>query len=162
MPRWQSTFSRPARRNDYAMGTRAQFFIGDPCDIEKREWLGCVAFDGYPAGDLKSLAKCKTEADFRNTLAKISAERYDFTDPVKHDFPFPWKDDLFLTDCTYFFMGDMVMFHFFHSQPLPLDEYLARPADAPNLPDSLPSNVPPPCNIGKSKGTDSIIIISAA
>lgn len=62
------------------MATRAQFFIGDPCDVKTREWLGCVAFDGYPSGDLSALIPCDTEGMFRTVLATLMARRDDYTD----------------------------------------------------------------------------------
>lgn len=88
------------------MGTRAAFFIGDPRDLENREWLGCIAWDGYPDGDCSVLADAKTPEEFRGLVANIASERDDFAYPDKGGFPFPWTDDLFLTDCVYgFFDG---------------------------------------------------------
>ena len=85
------------------MGTRAAFFIGDPHDIENREWLGCIAWDGYPDGDCARLADARTPEEFRGMIANIAEERDDFSYPDKGGFPFPWIDDLFLTDCVYAF-----------------------------------------------------------
>ena len=36
-------------------------------------------------------------------VANIAKERDDFAYPDKGGFPFPWTDDLFLTDCVYSF-----------------------------------------------------------
>jgi hypothetical protein len=80
------------------MGTRAAFFIGDFRDPEKREWLGCIAWDGYPAG-VPGIVQAKSEADFRQAVADLS-NRNDFAPPTG-PFPFPWENDLCLTDCTY-------------------------------------------------------------
>lgn len=80
------------------MGTRAAFFIGDFRKPEAREWLGCIAWDGYPSG-LPEISSAKTESDFRAAVSKYS-ERHDFA-CSDGPFPFPWQDDLCLTDCTY-------------------------------------------------------------
>ena len=53
------------------------------------------------------------------------------------------------------------MFNFFHSQPLPMTEYLAREEDADDILDTLPCNIPAPRNVGKPAGADSIMIVSA-
>jgi hypothetical protein len=87
------------------MGTRAAFFVGDPRDVEGREWLGCVDWDGYPDG-VGLVPMATHEAEYRAAVAKLREERADFTDPGGDRFPFPWQDDLFLTDCVYaFFEG---------------------------------------------------------
>ncbi len=80
------------------MGTRAAFFIGDFRDTAKREWLGCVAWDGYPDG-LPEVCAAKSEQEFRDAVAGES-NRDDFAAPTG-PFPYPWQDDLCLTDCTY-------------------------------------------------------------
>lgn len=81
------------------MGTRAAFWIGDP-RTENREWLGCVAWDGYPGGDCRNLFEATTEQEFRERIAAMRASRKDFATPDK-GWPFPWSDDVFLTDFTY-------------------------------------------------------------
>lgn len=85
------------------MGTRAAFFIGDPRDIENREWLGCIAWDGNPDGDCAVFAGAKTKDQFRKLVGDLAATRPDFAHPDKGGFPFPWTDALFLTDCVYGF-----------------------------------------------------------
>lgn len=141
------------------MGTRAQFFIGNPSDLEGREWLGCVAWDGYPDGDCgDALKDAKTEAEFRAGVAKIAAARDDFCDPSERSFPFPWKDDLYLTDCTYAWFAGAPQFTYFHRGFSPLPEFLARETDDDG-PDTLPSNVAAPVS-AKPPGPDSIMIVS--
>jgi len=95
------------------MGTRAAFFVGDPRDINDREWLGCVNFDGYPDG-VGQVPHAKTEDEFRLAVAAERSERKDFTDPKDDYFPFPWQDDLFLTDCVYAFFDGKVWLSWFH------------------------------------------------
>lgn len=144
------------------MGTRAQFFIGNPCDVEKRKWLGCVAWDGYPDGDLNSLKDCTDEQSFIETLSSIMENRSDFCDPNKHDFPFPWLDDVFLTDCTYAFYDGKVIFNSFHNKPVEMKAYMNMSDEELDLiKDVLPRNIKASRNIGKEKGPDSIMIISA-
>ncbi len=61
------------------MGTRAQFFIGNPSDLASRVWLGCVAFDGYPDGDCgEALVKAKSQEDFTAAVARITTGKFGF------------------------------------------------------------------------------------
>ena len=146
------------------MGTRAQFFIGDPRDLEGRIWLGCVAWDGYPGGDVgEALDGANDDALFLAGVAQLKAERDDFCDPTERSFPFPWKDDLFLTDCTYALFDGEVQYASFHRGFIPLsrvlsagesDEIWAGIAE-------LPGNVPAPTS-DLPKGPDSIMILSVA
>ena len=151
------------------MGTRAQFFVGNPQDVAGRKWLGTVAWDGYPDGDVgDTLEDVTTEEGFVIAVAGIAAERRDFCDPAKHGFPFPWHDDLFLTDCTYAFFDGRMQFTYFHSGWIDLAEYLkegeegeqVRAAYNARRSDVLPSNVPAPTKYDPA-GPDSIMIISA-
>lgn len=96
------------------MGTRAAFWLGDPVDLEHRKWLGCVAWDGYKWIDSKSWAKIKTEKGFLSAIANIKRTRDDFADPKNGGFPFPWTDDIFLTDVTYAFFDSKVHACWFH------------------------------------------------
>ncbi|WP_332690025.1 hypothetical protein [Devosia sp.] len=145
------------------MGTRAQFFIGNPMDLETREWLGCVAWDGYPDGDCGGLAKASSEVGFRALVADLKAKRDDFCDPAERSFPFPWRNDLFLTDYTYALFDGAVQMTCFHRGFIPLSEYLKGEAVANAYHDGaerLPSNVPAPVS-ALPPGPDSIIVISA-
>lgn len=144
------------------MGTRAQFFIGNPEDLEKREFLGCIAWDGYPDGDCgKALRHVKTAGGFRRAVSLLAKQRDDFTDPNKRSFPFPWHDDLFLTDLTYAFFDGAVRATWFHGGWRPLEYFFTTDEPYPgNLPDELPHNVPAPVS-DKPPGADSIMIITA-
>jgi len=147
------------------MGTRASFFIGNPEDIENRQWLGCVAWDGYPDGDIgRFLEAATTEDDFAEAVSKIAASRDDYCDPKKYDFPFPWSDDLFLTDFTYAFFDEEVWATSFHTGWALLKEHLNADDEWHEMysnREELPSNVQAPQKAGKPAGPDSIIIISA-
>jgi len=146
------------------MGTRAQFFVGDPQDIENREWLGCIAWDGYPDGDCNILAEAKNADEFRALVKQLAETRDDFCDPAKFGFPFPWKDNLFLTDCTYAFLDGETKFTYFHNGFVSINAYLSgddefRGSYNEGL-ERLPSNVPAPSGTGKAGGPDSIIVVS--
>lgn len=145
------------------MGTRAQFFVGDPRDLENREWLGTIAWDGYPDGDCAALAKASSEVGFRALVKHLKDTRRDFCDPAKNDFPFPWKDDLFLTDCTYALFDGAVQYSSFHTGFIPLAEFLAADEEAREAyferPDSLPEDVPAPSSQDKPPGPDSIMVL---
>lgn len=147
------------------MGTRAQFFIGDPRDVEGRDWLGCVGWDGYPEGDIGDALKGVASAEeFIAAVADLAAHRDDFTNPEVNSFPFPWRNDLFLTDCTYALFGGEVHFTSFHRGFIPLATYLSDESvrDAyDDGADELPSNVPAPTAKGPP-GPDSILIVRSA
>ncbi|AXQ68925.1 hypothetical protein HOU00_gp200 [Caulobacter phage CcrPW] len=148
------------------MGTRAQFFINHPSDLEKRIWLGSVAWDGYPEGDIgEAFQGVKTVHDFREAVDKIALQRDDYCDPDKRSFPFPWMNDLYLTDCTYAFFDDAVQFTYFHNGFMPLEQFLAlteeQHEELSEREDQLPENVPAPTS-ALPPGPDSIIIVSAA
>lgn len=142
------------------MGTRASFFIGNPSDVENRQWLGCLAFDAYPDGDVgKALVGASTPDQFIAGVERLSAED-DFTDPLRHSFPFPWRDDLYLTDYTYAFFDGRVQVTCYNGGWRDLTpDLVAREIDPwPDDRDELPSNVPAPSEDGP-KGPDSIMII---
>lgn len=96
------------------MGTRADFYVGRG---EKAEWLGSVAWDGYPGGinsrgvadkDGKEspVLTAKTEAEYRAALSLYFEGRKDVTLP-EMGWPWPWKDSG-TTDYAYAFDGDQV------------------------------------------------------
>lgn len=80
------------------MGTRADFYVGRGTDAE---WLGSIAWDGYPEGHPKKLLRADTEAKFRKRVAKLLAERKDAT-TVAHGWPWPWETST-TTDFAYAF-----------------------------------------------------------
>jgi hypothetical protein len=137
------------------MGTRAAFFVGNPQDLEKREWLGCIAFDGYPAG-LEELATVKTEQDFRDFVGSLES-RGDFATP-KRGWPFPWEDDVFVTDYTYAFFDEALRLTCFHRGWLTWEEEMKHQEEESDIEDSLPTNIPAPKPYDRSQ-PDSIIII---
>lgn len=79
------------------MGTRVCAWIGNPHDYENREYLGSLGYDGYNIPPL--VAKAKSAEDFRRIWLKYAEEQHHFCTPDR-PFPFPWADDIFITDIT--------------------------------------------------------------
>jgi len=138
------------------MGTRAQFFVGNPENIHRREWLGCFGMDGYPdAEDIMPLAEVKSEEEFRTFVERLIKAR---RGRIGGEFPFPWTKNLFLTDCTYVWLpqqapedadipGGRVMLTRFHSGWIEMSVYLSSEDEQERYnrnEDVLPDNVPAP------------------
>ena len=85
------------------MGTRADFYVGRGKDAE---WLGSVAWDGYPSGFPNALLTTKTEADYRAAVDTELRGRKDGTLP-EMGWPWPWEDSN-TTDYAYAFDGGKV------------------------------------------------------
>ena len=85
------------------MGTRADFYVGQG---EQAEWLGSIAWDGYPDGVSKSILRAKTEKEFRKLIDEYLANREDGTTP-EMGWPWPWKTS-HTTDYSYAFFDDKV------------------------------------------------------
>lgn len=147
------------------MGTRAQFFIGNPQDVESRQWLGCVAWDGFP-DEFKPLAECKTTEEFRAAVTRLVETRDDFCNPATHGFPFPWVKDLFLTDYTYAFFDGRVQLTAYHRGWIDMIKFLNfskdEHEDYGNGTDELPRDTPSPSEVWDRGAPDSIMVISAA
>jgi hypothetical protein len=131
--------------------------MGDPTNLESREWLGCIAWDGHPQNftDLQELC---SEQDFRDAVGEIS-KRKDFATPTR-GWPFPWADDMFLTDYTYAFFDGAVRVCHFHQEFTALSDYLTRRHDEENEPPDDPRHrkVPAPAAYDTSQ-PDSIMIL---
>lgn len=85
------------------MGTRADFYVGRGKDAE---WLGSVAWDGYPEGMPQAMLIATDEAAFRSAVAKELGSRNDATMP-RDGWPWPW-DNSATTDYAYCFDGGRV------------------------------------------------------
>jgi len=91
------------------MGTRADFYSGRG---DSAEWLGSIAWDGYPSGVFEGAelmldsAVTLNEADWRKWVAEFLAGRSDATLP-EGGWPWPWEDSR-LTDCVYAWDGGKV------------------------------------------------------
>jgi hypothetical protein len=86
------------------MGTRADFYIGIGKDAE---WLGSIAWDGYPEGIDDAVLGATNEADYRAALEAFKAGRDDWTAP-EDGWPWPWNDSD-TTDCAYALHNDQVL-----------------------------------------------------
>lgn len=92
------------------MGTRATLWVGDPADLEDREWLGAILYDGYPGepngNGLTELADVETEDEYRAVVDEYD-ERGCLVRPG-NGWPFPWDYDVFYS-YTYTWMDGQVM-----------------------------------------------------
>ena len=85
------------------MGTRADFYVGRG---KEAEWLGSIAYDGYPSGIDEAVLKATTEADYRAEVTKFLAGEESATLP-EQGWPWPWEDSR-TTDYAYAFDGGKV------------------------------------------------------
>lgn len=152
------------------MGTRGAFWIGHPADLENRRWLGCIAFDAFPE-NFRELATVKTEKEFVERIKAIAQGHDDFAHPGA-GWPFPWDDDVFLTDVTYTFIHNkrsrvlnrvlgaegVVYATWFHSPLIPLRDLLEYDGDGGSDDPSL-YNIPAPEGYNPAQ-PDSIIWVS--
>lgn len=143
------------------MGTRASFWIGNPMDLDNRQWLGCIGWDGYMGSKTEPLSHATNEEEFKEAVQAIEGGCDDFTNPKENGFPFPWVDDLFLTDYTYAFFDGQVQVAYFHNGFIAYHEVTAHEEfNFDNLP-FLPKNVPTGTPYDR-KGKDSIMILLAS
>lgn len=77
------------------VGTRADFYEGRGTEAE---WLGSIAWDGYPDGIDKEILEATDSEIYRRAVAKF-LEREDATFPDM-GWPWPW-DDSQTTDYAY-------------------------------------------------------------
>ena len=80
------------------MGTRADFYVGRGKDAE---WIGSIAYDGYPEGMDEEQLFGASDADAFRACVRSMSERDDFT-PPDMGWPWPW-DDSRTTDYAYAF-----------------------------------------------------------
>ena len=85
------------------MGTRADFYVGRG---ENAEWLGSIAWDGYPDGIDKQLLNTTSEDAYRHAVAEFLKGREDKSLP-DDGWPWPW-DTSHTTDFSYAFDGEKV------------------------------------------------------
>lgn len=70
------------------MGTRADFYLGRGPNAE---WLGSIAWDGYPDGIDVDVLRSTSEAVYRANVTRFLGERDDSTLP-EQGWPWPWND----------------------------------------------------------------------
>lgn len=85
------------------MGTRADFYVGRG---NQAEWLGSIAWDGYPSGIDDEVLQSISEQEYRIAVEKFLQSREDATLP-KDGWPWPW-DDSNTTDYAYAFENNKV------------------------------------------------------
>lgn len=90
------------------MGTRADFYVRRDNSME---WLGSIAWDGYPDGIDEAVLKSQTEEDYRSNLSVFFKSKTDFTHP-ENGWPWPWNDSR-TTDYAYIFQDGKVMASYF-------------------------------------------------
>lgn len=83
------------------MGTRADFYLRSGKQLKKEDWLGSIAWDGYPEGMPDALLKAKSKKEFLKELAIFFRDRDDVTRPDE-GWPWPWETSA-TTDYTYIF-----------------------------------------------------------
>lgn len=85
------------------MGTRADFYMGRGVDAE---WLGSIAWDGYPQGIAKGILEATAAQVFKHEVEAFLKCRSDTTWPHR-GWPWPWEDSR-TTDYAYAFDGGKV------------------------------------------------------
>lgn len=95
------------------MGTRADFYVGYGPEAE---WLGSIAWDGYPDGIDAAVLSAQTPDAFRAAVASMCADRDDFTAPDQ-GWPWPWENSA-TTDFAYMLDGEKVRTFCFGTEQL--------------------------------------------
>lgn len=107
------------------MGTRADFYVGR--DPKTMEWLGSIAFDGYPDGIPESVPQATSEEQYRAAVAEMFGDCDDATLP-EQGWPWPW-DNSATTDYAYAYDEEEVHASCFGRPWIPVSEHLAQDED---------------------------------
>lgn len=91
------------------MGTRADFYVGRG---EGAEWLGSIAFDGYPDGNPQPTLAATTEAEYRAAVTAMFAEKSDQVSLPARGWPWSWANSQ-TTDYAYAFDDGKVWASYF-------------------------------------------------
>lgn len=96
------------------MGTRADFYVGLNPKIS--DWIGSIAYDGYPYGDMKGskvltlnmeeILLLENLARYKGQVKQMIKKRKDGTS-VKMGWPWPWENS-HTTDYSYTFHDNQV------------------------------------------------------
>ena len=81
------------------MGTRADFYVGRGKDAE---WLGSIAFDGYPSGIDGEILLAATKAEYLVAVNKFFGNGRDDVTLPANGWPWPWNNSR-TTDYAYAF-----------------------------------------------------------
>lgn len=125
------------------MGTRADFYVGRG---ENAEWLGSIAFDGYPDGIDKQVLGCQSFEAFRHAVNDFLAASEYKTLP-EQGWPWPWETSA-TTDFAYAFDSGMVYASCFGG---PWFECTTPDADAPEDDVTTPKAVFPDMSKAKQR-----------
>ena len=100
------------------MGTRADFYVGKG---ENAEWIGSIAWDGYPKEIPEEILKAKSEEEYRKNVEAFLEKRDDGTLPAQ-GWPWPWEDSG-MTEYAYAFdNGEVYLCSFGTKWFLPSEE----------------------------------------
>jgi hypothetical protein len=80
------------------MGTRADFYIRKNNEME---WLGSIAWGGYPRGIEKDVLESTKENQYKERVQSFLKSEKSSTLP-EHGWPWPWNNSL-TTDYSYIF-----------------------------------------------------------
>ena len=87
------------------MGTRADFYVGRG---KNAEWLGSIAWDGYPDGILKNILHAHNETYYRQVVKEfITEEKGNGSRFPEDGWPWPWEDSR-ATNYAYAFENNKV------------------------------------------------------
>ena len=81
------------------MGTRADFYVGKGPNAE---WLGSIAWDGYPDGNPADVLEKITEHDYRAAVELVLSNEHCGPTRPEQGWPWPWEDSR-TTDFAYTF-----------------------------------------------------------
>lgn len=114
------------------MGTRADFYVGMG---EGAEWLGSIAWDGYPEGQPARVAIADADSvdDYRARVAELEGNN-DWTSPAD-GWPWPW-DDSGTTDYSYTFHDGKVWCSCFGAEWQPMKRLQTEHKNG--LPEAVP------------------------
>lgn len=143
------------------MGTRADFYAGIGAESE---WLGSIAWDGFPEDMPALLMGSMSETAFREQVASFLKERDDGTTPDM-GWPWPWNDSS-TTDYSYTYHDTEVYWSSFGGPWIPASNGFERGDDDGEMSteNALPDAVVFPDMSSKSRpaiGTsrDSIMVV---
>ena len=107
------------------MGTRADFYVGRG---EDAEWLGSIAYDGYPEGHPSQLdGNASEEAHYREDVVELLGS-VDHASLPDRGWPWPWEDSA-TTDYAYAWEDGRVWISNFGQSWISWDDYHALPAE---------------------------------
>lgn len=112
------------------MGTRADFYVGRG---KSAEWIGSIAWNGYPSGNPEPLLKLTDEKEYRAKVAELlNGEDGGATKP-EQGWPWPWENSD-TTDYSYAFDAGRVWGTCFGHGWWPAD---AEPEDGGDAPKNI-------------------------